>query len=364
MSMIGVAGLALITLLPAAGHVLTSSPLISQNENRYLAAFPKHAENLRDYTAKVDRYVNDNFGFRHEAIKAERKIRRSLGDGGGSVYPGRDGWLFWSESLIWDSYLGRSNFSEHTLERLNSHLSRLNTRSAQIGAHFMATIVPNKVSIYPEYSPHRFGEKSERNFHDYFFKQDHAAGYPVVNLKPVLLNLKKTDQVYFKTDTHWTWRGAFEANAHIINRLSKTMPEITALTAEKLPENHTPEFRGDLSKFMAQNPSEDLYDIEVPDVPGFLRDVKGDESLPAEWKTQIHQRAVENPKTIVIIGDSFSLFYVKPLKHSFDKIVIIHHKLGDYSVDEVFSYNPDVVLFSPVERYVELVASKRDLEKP
>ena len=225
-------GLAIITLLPALGHLFATTDRISSSENRYLAGLPSDVSGVVDFTKKMDVYLNDNFGFRQEAVKFERKIKRQLGDNNDTIYAGTDNWLFWGEHLIWDSFIGHSGFSEKSLDQGVKLLKTLNSEAKKQGANFAAMIAPNKASIYPEYAPQRFGLKSSRNFYDYLMARFEIKGLNLVNVKPVLLDLKSTQQIYYKTDTHWTLRGAYEAYQLLFNSIKIQNSNIDILNLE------------------------------------------------------------------------------------------------------------------------------------
>lgn len=349
-------GLVIITFVPSVGHLVTTKESTSNVENRYLAKFPTKAEGVTDFTQQIDYYLNDHFGFRQLAIRAERKIKRIWGDGETSVYNGIEGWLFWSESTIWDSYLGRSDFSKGHLESLADLLSNLRSVSNDNGVAFAATIVPNKTSVYTEFVPKRFGEKSPRNFYDYFLQHLEIDGLNFVDVKQRLVNLKSQNQVYFKTDTHWTFRGAYEGYRALVDSLKLQEPSLDILYEQDLKKEFRQKFSGDLSGFDGVVVSEDVLDITEPRVEGFERQVIAESASHKDLSTIVYERPMNTGRSIVIVGDSFSKYYLSFFKRDFDRIVFIHHKLGDFSIDEVFDYNPDFVVFSPVERYAESIA--------
>ena len=360
----------ILSLIPSLGHIAKNmhSKFTSQNvetitaeENRYLNNFPAYSGQFTDYTRSLDEYFNDRFAARNLAIKAERKLRGFWEDSGRSVYRGQEGWLFWSEALIWDSYQGRSNFTLQTRKGFENFIEQIKSRSLASGAGFAATIVPNKSTIYPEYAPKRFGEKSPRNFLGYVMASSDKDALHLVDIKLLLIAQKNTGKLYHKTDTHWTSQGAFIAYQALMTTLTNNGGEFERLQGNDLVSREITDFQGDLGRMIET----DIVEIDKRLSPKNLAlfDVETlNEAASADiFRTTIYKRkgALKyNGRKIVIIGDSFSLRYVDFFKTNFDMIITMHHKFGDIDIDAVFNHQPDVVIVSPVERYSELIADK------
>ncbi|MEP1230753.1 MAG: DHHW family protein, partial [Litorimonas sp.] len=322
--------------------------------------FPNYSGNFTDYTSDIDGYFNDRFAARRFAIKAERKIRGFWENVEHSVYHGKEGWLFWSEPSIWESYQGRSGFTLQTRKDFESVIEALKVRSDASGAAFAATIVPNKSTIYPEYAPKRFGEKSPRNFLDYVMTRSDEAKLHLVNLKLLLLEQKSTSKLYYKTDTHWTSQGAFIAYKAMMTRLQRNNSEFEILENNDVTFRAPVDFQGDLGRLSNSPVSETDRRLKPTDLGKFKVEKLEDDTVIDVYKTLIYRR--ETPRkydgrTIVVIGDSFSLRYVDFFKAHFDRVIIMHHRLGDFDIDDVFAHDPDAVIFSPVERYSEQLAN-------
>jgi len=360
----------ILTLFPSLGHVAKNihSKFTSQNagtitaeENRYLNNFPSYSGQFINYTRSLDEYFNDRFATRNLAIKAERKLRGFWEDSGRSVYRGQEGWLFWSEAAIWESYQGRSGFTQQTRKGFENFIKQIQSQSLVNGAGFAATIVPNKSTIYPEYAPKRFGEKSPRNFLDYVMASSDKDALHLVDIKPLLITQKGTGKLYHKTDTHWTSQGAFIAYQALMTTLINNGSEFERLQGNDLVAREVTDFQGDLGRMIET----DIVEIDKRLLPKNLGmfDVETlNETASADvFRTTIYKRkgALKyNDRKIVIIGDSFGLRYVDFFKTNFDTIITMHHKFGDIDIDAVFNHQPDVVIVSPVERYSEQIADK------
>jgi hypothetical protein len=89
------------------------------------------------------------------------------------------------------------------------------------GRTFLFTIAPNKSTIYPEhigFSPSY--QNCGKSRYDILLEKQSA--YPIrnfVRLDDLLLNEKKSNPLYYKTDSHWNEYGAFLVSRSILKKL-------------------------------------------------------------------------------------------------------------------------------------------------
>lgn len=363
-----------LTLAPAFGHMTrdglapnnaSSDPQIATTENRYLTPFPTNADSFTDFTAKVDSHLNDHFALRSVAIKAHQKLQRSLGGAKLPVYAGRDGWVFLGEDLVWASHQGRVGYTHQTVQAFDAMVRAIQTRCNDTGAAFVATISPNKASIYTEHTPHRFGQKSDRNFHDTVMSTLDVEALNLVNLKPILLAEKDKQQLYYKTDTHWTDYGAFLGYRALMQRLIKTRPEIKIIKEKHLKKTVKTDYKGDLTKIGDLKNTQEAIQLLKPKITRkfTVKHIENSDHTK-DWRTAIHtvkgkplnHQTADTPLKLVIIGDSFSNRQIKILRSSFDEIINIHHKLGGFEIEDIFAHDPDAVIFSVAERFADVTA--------
>ena len=360
----------IFTLIPSLGHLIKlavttsgakSTPQIAKSENRYLNTFPTDAKNFTAFTTGLDNYINDHFALRAFAIKSHNKLQRALGATQLAVYAGRDGWFFLGNNAVWSSHQGRGDFSQQTILAFEKMVQHIQTKCEENGIAFVATIPPNKSSIYTEHTPLRFGQKSKRNFHDAVMnKNDHTA-INLINIKPILLAQKHNHQLYYKTDTHWTPHGAFLAYQALMSSLRQSLPRLKILKRKQLRETIRRDYKGDLTVIGdIKNVSENVQLLRSGSRRRFSVNHVKYADHPKTWKTSIYTlkgARRQRSHKLVIIGDSFSDYYINFLKVTFDEIIIIHHKLGAFDLDEVFSHQPDAVIFNVVERFADITAN-------
>ncbi|MCM1055381.1 MAG: DHHW family protein [Bacteroides sp.] len=172
----------------------------SENENRYLAAFPEL--NLKTYKEETfmegfDEWISDRFYGREDWIALKNKTDSALGKTeNNGVFVENDMMM-----QIW------RDFDE---ELYNKNLKAINDfvgKHPEIPAYFM--LVPNAQEIYGENIPKYAEVGSQKEFIDRFYSE--LKGFEgTVDAYSALVD-RKGSYIYYRTDHHWTSYGAFTA---------------------------------------------------------------------------------------------------------------------------------------------------------
>jgi hypothetical protein len=214
-----VAGAAIFIIalfLPMVGAGLKWDPAAS-SENRALAKLPpipKNYSQVKMYAELFMGFYRDHFGFRNTLIRglALGRFHGGLGmDLSTNIIIGKDGWLFFPSS-IHDGFLAERNldpFSPAELDQWQQLLEKRNKFFTERGYPFILVIAPDKQSIYTDMMPEQFSRVGPKTRLDQLIERLRETHSPVrlIDLRPVLLEARKTQRIYFKTDTHWndTW---------------------------------------------------------------------------------------------------------------------------------------------------------------
>lgn len=154
-----------LCLVPSAGMLLFGEAQPAANE--MLAAKPaittRSGEFNLSFLSDVSDYIADRFAFRQELATAWAGVNAKLF--GTSVEEqvvlGRDGWLYFSDTL--PDYMGQG-MSDTQLRYLANDLALMQEYLEAQGKRFVFTVAPNKNSIYPEHMPgyieNRHGESN------------------------------------------------------------------------------------------------------------------------------------------------------------------------------------------------------------
>ena len=182
--------------VPVFGH-----RAFSANENRYLTQLPAFSVSdflSREWQETLTESFNDQFPVRDFWTKETTAVKKAMGakDAGG-VYIGKNHYYF---SKVMQQDISQTNYYQNL--RFVQHLA-----DRQKDAHVMAMLVPSPGTILEEYLPshatlydadtmYREAEKTWRDITQ-------------IDLRSALLQQKQSQQVYFKTDHHWTLQGAY-----------------------------------------------------------------------------------------------------------------------------------------------------------
>ena len=97
---------------------------------------------------------------------------------------------------------------------------------AQRNIRFLVVLIPNKETVYQEYMPDyiKRGARTRLDQIDQLVKRN--PHLPVLNLTRVLMNKKRSAQIYYKGGTHWNQYGAYWGIKAIMRRLSDWFPDL------------------------------------------------------------------------------------------------------------------------------------------
>lgn len=176
-------------------------------ENRNLEVMPRISD-IKDNTfvSKFEKYFIDQFAFREEFIRINRKTEVKLNKSEvGNYYLGKNNWI-----------LGKFSkpLSEKKLNKYSNKLNELAEFSDSIGAQVYYVSTPHKTNmlkhLYPKTVDKKDSIDNNKNALKRNLEQDIIS---FIDLDEYFLNGfndKEREKLYFKTDHHWNGIGAFE----------------------------------------------------------------------------------------------------------------------------------------------------------
>lgn len=184
---------------------------MSENENRVLASAPVFTfSGLFDgsYMKDIETYLADQFPFRDEAVYiksfAERLWGKSSENG---VYIGKDGFLFDEPTA----------YSEEKMQSVAKSVSSFIGKNKSLNTVF--ALVPNSSYIYSEKLPDGLAFPDQKKQIIDFYRSL-SGRIAAVNTVAPLLDEKSSNDVFYKTDHHWTTRGAFSVFLEIADMMN------------------------------------------------------------------------------------------------------------------------------------------------
>ena len=226
---------------------------------------------------------------------------------------------------------------------------------SQQDIHFIATVYPNKHTIYEDKIPHRIRaiKKDTLQRIDQFFTYLEKSNISYVDHRNDILQQRDNEQLYLKNDSHWNARGAYIAYKNIIGALSDKDSSITPPRNIKKFELLEVEnyLGGDLLSILGIDNSfgffKDTY-IKHPRDSDYLIRTK---NVYGRGTLLIENRKSKNNKIAVFFGDSYSKELLKFLPIHFRKTIFIPNIRLD--LNRVKDINPDILVYGIVERNLE-----------
>lgn len=180
-------------------------------ENRTLADAPEIIADggfNMSVGSDTENWLADHFAFRSPIVTAYARLKAALfaSSAEDSVIIGRDGWLFFDETVA--DYTGSEPMTERELSALAGKLALMREYIESCGGRFVFTVAPNKNSIYPNFMPARFVKSNGASNAQRLAAMLRENGVTYVDLFAALDEAAQSAQIYHKLDTHWNNLGA------------------------------------------------------------------------------------------------------------------------------------------------------------
>ncbi|MFP6583450.1 MAG: DHHW family protein, partial [Candidatus Hydrogenedentota bacterium] len=240
--------------LPVLDNALDIDPGRKVNEQRAIATMEKLEEahpGFLNLPTRIETFFNDRFGMRNSLIHWHNFIRVfgfRIGPGGiydipdavggeasrrssSNVVVGQDGWLFFAgyDNRVLADHRGIVSFSEDELMRWKIRLLERRNYLRKRGIEYVFVMAPDKHSIYPEFLPVHVNQVSDQSRADQLVAYlQSETDLNIVDPRPALLEAKKSERIYHKTDTHWNALGAHVAYTEIMDALRPAFPQLQA----------------------------------------------------------------------------------------------------------------------------------------
>ena len=258
------------------------------------------------FTANVDSYFAQKFGFRNRLVYAQNFLKETIfkTSGQSDVIVGEDGWLFYGRAL--DDFLGTSVLDEVSIERMGVILSMMQEYVERQNGEFIFVSAPNKMSVYGEYMPYYYIEENGQGNYELLYDRLTALGVNTVQLKNELA-LKKLAgvQLYHKLDSHWNNYGAAIAYEAMAEALSDVYGEAYSgyTHYSGLPYSIKNNFSGDLQSMLlpGSKVKDAQVEFDVEESFEYLNRFRGVDDLVIT--TQNNSAAVD--KSATLFRDSF-----------------------------------------------------------
>lgn len=167
----------------------------------------------QNFLSDLADWISDRFFLRQELISLDNWLTANVfcNSGEDKVILGKDGWLFFTETLA--NYTGTEPMTDRELFSAAKNLQLMQSFCRQEGTEFAFVIAPNKNSLYSSYMPD-YGVKAEKTDADALMALLSTMDVKTVDLFTAFRQIE--EPLYFAHDSHWNSKGA-ALGADLIN---------------------------------------------------------------------------------------------------------------------------------------------------
>jgi alginate O-acetyltransferase complex protein AlgJ len=307
------------------------------------------------WTKAVETHYDDEFPIKRLGTNLWAALDFNLfNEGRPGVVLGRDQWLYSDEEfnpIVNEELNLQGNYA--LVEGVRQTLQKR-------GVKLVMAIVPAKVRLYPEH----LGDVHPASIHDNLYKDFHARVAANKILAPDLLGplqqaKQNGQQVFLRTDTHWTPTGAEIAAKQLAKAIAEKTPLNSAPQRFVTEAEKTEQHKGDLTLFLPLDPL--FSNLMPPQEPLEKRTTRVAEDQPAGDDALF----AESEVPVALIGTSYSANpnwnFVGALKEALQSDVVNYSEDGHGPILPMLSYlksdafkdsPPQVLIWEFPERYL------------
>lgn len=241
-----------------------------------------------------------------------------------SVIEGSDKWLFFMLENSLEDYQGSNIFDQAQLEGYVGNMLALQQSCDATGKSLYFLIPPNKEQVYSEKMP-------DITVYDSYKRQQRLVDYihANTNLKiayPLqeMLAAKGNYQIYFRTDTHWNFAGAFVGVQSLYSLMGLPTTGLNSVSVEKFGVSAGEV--GDLIGLGNLNPAD--YGGDVNYSIGYKPGVQANVVAGSDPGANFYSASSPSGQqcNLVVVGDSFRIYAGLFLQKDFSSCTLIKYK--------------------------------------
>lgn len=348
----------------------------SEIENRELAKAPSFSVKSYangSYTKDMEKYINDHFPMRDEFISLSRDINAVVdvheiasyqsNDTDITVFNEADYESFVSlgsfcifNSMIYEKYV----FNEEKCQDYTNAINILYKESGSIPTYVM--MAPTQYELY---IPKNHQEHSVNNDEITAYINSLLNGSEYIDLYSIYED-HLNENIFFKTDHHWTQTGAYYAYSEFI----KTIGE-APISIDKFTKGSSNGFLGSLYKSIYDKPQSKQFENSPEEIPYYLPIMDVDvfnHSTSDMTDTEIRKLIYPNNNDYsVYMGGDISLGYIKTGNKNGKSIMVVRDSYGHafipfliYHFDELYFVEPRY--FENVKFNLGLFVQEKDID--
>ncbi len=328
--------------------VLVPDRDFSESENRVLASFPKlTVASIADgsFMKNFETYMSDQFILRDKIISLKTFFDRLSGSTEeNGVFIGKDNYLIEKQSAYNAAKVKKITKSMRKF--FNNHSDIKNT----------VAIVPNACHVYSFKLPENAVQENQYTQLQKIKKNLGKENYSFLNVSKVLKAQRSSNQLFYRTDHHWTTAGAYEVFKLIAEawRLNTDKVEYEFLTVAT-------DFEGTLASKTGIHSIKDTVEICVPknsegtytvtyeseekttatlfDTEKLKNKNKYEVFLGGNFNKVIIETTSSSRQTLLLIKDSYANCLIPMLTPYFARIVVVDPRYMTDTIENVMDEN-------------------------
>jgi len=314
------------------------------------------------YGKDFDKWFNDRFFQRQNLIYLHNIIYFNLTDRTNKGFIDKKSLFVYERSDFLHTRPSKMKKSFEALEKFNEFCKNNNIKLYVI-------IAPKKADIYRLSNSYIDDSKDHKNFIKFLEQWNKKNTIKLIYPYSELLDGKKKNFVYFKTDTHWTDDGAYIGYKALMNILIKDFPNVSVLKNEDFNYKFNDKVRSEYDRDFEWGGS--MNHVGVPEFM-FKRfhDVKyryythknKDKLIEVHFydksvKNKLYKYPYGANYKVILLGTSFSENLTEFLPYTFKEVFRIRNnnvrgkgskddfKIMKYYKGVIKKYKPDILIF-------------------
>lgn len=341
-------------------HYVMKDKEFSELENRLLEQKPEFSFASLfggQYTKKFETYVDDQFPMRNEfiSIKSYTQLAMQRKDNNG-VYIGKEGYFL-------------QDFKNPDMELLKKNISYINKFSEELNTYLM--LAPTATKVYSELLP-KYAQPYDEEAYISMVKNSLSSDVKFIDLLRTMEE-KKGEDIYYKTDHHWTTLGAYYAYVEFIKNLGIEPIPIDEFNIEVASN----EFYGslfskgnftfakgdklDIYNWKEDNPLEVQYVAENKKFDSLYershleKKDKYSVFLDNNHPLVVIKSSINNGKKLMVVKDSYANCLIPFLANHFEEIHVLDPRFLNMPISQYAKGNniKDVLLLYNVQNFAK-----------
>lgn len=329
---IGVSILLIIIVIVAA-NMIKKDETMSEKENRMLEQRPKVTmADIADgkFMQKYESYVSDQFIFRDFWVSAKAKIDMVLGKNyANGIYRGKNGYLL-EEAKTPDE------------ENMTKNIQAINTLADSGKVNVYTMIVPNAVNVMdnklPAFAPVRDQSLDLQNFSERL-----SENVKQIDVTSALMAQRANEQLYYRTDHHWTTYGAYTAFLEAAKTLGLDSQKVTY---DRYTVSNN--FSGTMAATSGYGASKkDSIEIFVPNNSDIEYFVEYVEQMEKKASVYDSSKLETSDKYAVFFGGNYPIVKIKTTNREGKNLLVIKDSYANCFVPFLIPYYKEITMIDP-----------------